>query len=373
MFKRINFCLFYLSLVLCVALPIRLSSCSAPDKPSPLESADISSSSVGSIIILNEGEATRDLILSNSESELAWRQKQTQFPVGGDWSTWLAQFTLSADEQPAAPSGLIRLPPQQTSYGRLLVSNVFHKPHSLALVFLLDYQPVSVQDETGTQPSYYVPEIPVGAERALEFLMPPIPRGLHHLSILLITDPESASTDVDYRQAQQRSFSEQRFDLWVGIDEIPDKVPTFQNIEQAVSSGGYRSLFEVVYPDDPEQQVETLKLEPGADRMLALRFNHELPTDNLEPYTGTLPLRIGIFWNDQLQRVVDYESDPRSVWRAALPIDVHAPLEPGSYQLQVVAFQIPWHAQFNADGEWIAFGKAAFSRRILVEVDTNKE
>lgn len=371
MSKRMTLCLIHLAFILCALVPCRLSSCGAPDNASPLE--PISVSEAGSIVVLNEGEATRSLILSNAESALAWRQKRTRFPVGGERSTWLAQFTLSADEEPAAPSGLIRLPPWQVSYGRLLVSNVFHKPHSLALVFLLDYQPLSVQGENGTLPGYHVPEMDVGGERAFEFLIPPIPRGLHHLSTLLITDPESTSADINYRQAQQRSFSEQRFDLWVGIEEIPRSIPTFQSFEQAASAGGYRSLFEVVYPDDPDRQVEALEFEPGVEHTLALRFKHELPTDNLEPYTGTLPIRIGIFWDDRLQEAFDYESDSASVWQATVPINVHAPFEPGSYQLQVIAFQIPWHAQFDAEGEWIAFGKAAFSRRILVEVGGSKE
>jgi hypothetical protein len=370
MFKRMNICLIYF-LLLCLTLSSYLTSCSTPDDVSSIKPIKVDNA--GSIVMLSEGEAVRDLILSNAESELAWRQKQARFPVGGEWSTWLAQFTLAADEQPATPSGLIILPPQQVSYGRLLVSNVFHKPHSLALVFLLDYQPLSVQSELDMLPAYYVSEMPVGAEHAFEFLIPPIPHGFHHLSILLITDPKSTSTDIDYRQAQQRSFSEQRFDLWVGINEIPDGTPSFPSIEQAVAAGGYRSTFEVVHPDDPDREIERLELEAGVDHVLALRFNQELPTVNLEPYTGTLPIRIGIFWNDHLQDALDYEFDPQLTEPIVFPINIHVPPEPATYQLQVVAFQIPWHAQFNAEEEWIAFGKAAFSRRMLVEVGRDKE
>jgi len=322
----------------------------------------------GTVVLVDEGPALRDLILSNSESQQAWQDKQTMFPVGGRWSTWLAQFTMSVDREPVSPKGLIRLPAHQASFGRLLVSNVFHTPHSLGLVFLLDYQPLLVQDASGEQAIYYIPEMPVGAEQAFEFLLPPMSEGLRHLSILLITDPDSTSTDSDYRWAQQHSFSEQRFDLWIDIEKVPKDTPAFQDLEEAISAGGFRSRFEVVQSHQPDQLIERLELEPDTDHQIALRFTNEEQAENTQPYTGTLPVRIGIFWDDRLRSVFDYEHDPTIPEPPLLSLIIHSPGEPGIHQLQVVAFQIPWHALFNAQGEWISFGKAAFSRRILVNV-----
>jgi hypothetical protein len=320
----------------------------------------------GTVVLVDEGPVLRDLVLSNSKSQQAWQDKQAMFPVGGRWSTWLAQFTMSVDKEPVPPKGLIRLPAHHTSFGRLLVSNVFHTPHSLGLVFLLDYQPLLVQDATGEQAIYYIPEIPVGAEQAFEFLLPPMSEGLRHLSILLITDPDSTSTDADYRWAQQQSFSEQRFDIWVGIEEIPKDTPVFQDLEEAISAGGFRSRFEVVQSHQPDQLIERLELDPNTEHQIALRFTNEEQAENTHPYTGTLPVRIGIVWDDHLRSVFDYEHDPTIPEPPLLSLIIQTPVEPGTHQLQVIAFQIPWHALFNAQGEWISFGKAAFSRRILV-------
>lgn len=200
----------------------------------------------GAITFLNVGEEVRERILSDPASALAWEQKQNMYPVGGHRSTWLNQFTLSNSEESTKPSGLYHLSAQQPVYGRLLISNIFHTPHSLGLIFLLDYQPLQIQTESGVQSAYYLPQMPVGAEAAVEFLFPPFPQGLHHLSIVLITDPESTSIDPEYRWNQQRSFSEQRFDLWVDLDAIPVDTPTFVNREQAIAAGAFRAQFEVI-------------------------------------------------------------------------------------------------------------------------------
>ncbi|HET90312.1 MAG TPA: hypothetical protein ENN99_06190 [Chloroflexi bacterium] len=365
MSNKVIFHLLCIMLVVCIMLPSctngRNSSQVSPYKPTEVSDA-------GTIVLLNKGSVVRDLILSNTESQQAWQDKQTVFPVGGRLSTWLAQFTMSVDREPVSPKGLIRLPAHRASLGRLLVSNVFHTPHSLGLVFLLDYQPLLVQDASGEQAAYYIPGMPVGAEQAFEFLLPPMSEGLHHLSILLITDPNSTSTDSDYRWDQQRSLSEQRFDLWVGINEIPKDTPAFQDVEQAISAGGFRSRFEVVQPHQPDQLIERLELDPNAEHRIALCFINEQQTENTQPYTSTLPVRIGIFWDDHLQSAFDYKLDPTIPEPFLLPLIIQTPTEPGTHQLQVIAFQIPWHAQFNAQGEWISFGKAAFSRRILVNV-----
>ena len=323
------------------------------------------------VALLNEGENVRERILSDPASALAWDQKQNMFPVGGRRSTWLMQFTLSNDENPSEPSGLYRLSSKQPSYGRLLVSNAFHKTHDLGLVFLFDYQPLQVQVESELQSAYYMPEIAVGAQRAVEFLLPPFPAGWHHLSVILITDPKSKSLDMDYRWAQQQSFSEQRFDLWIDIEAIPAGTPAFVSQEQAIAAGGFRSQFEIVELDSsPYKLIGELHFEVGTENEVGLLFAAEEQISNSPSYTGTLPLRIGVFWNDALHTAFDYELDPKLKLSEPflLPFTIETPSEPGQYQMQVVAFPIPWHPHFDADGEWIAFNHASFSRRIPVSV-----
>jgi len=324
----------------------------------------------GTIILLNEGEDVRERILSDPANALAWRQKQNAFPVGGRWGTWLGQFTLSNDEHVARSSGLYRLSSQQPAYGRLLISHVYNTPHSLALIFLLNYQPLQIQTESGLQAAYYLPEMPAGAELAVEFLFPPLPQGLHHLSMILITDPESESTDPEYRRNQQGSFSEQRLDLWVDIEAMPADAPAFDSLEQA-SSASFKLLFDLVESDSaPHKLIEELQLEAGTRNEVGLRFLAQEHISNLPPYTGTLPLRIGVFWNEALYTAFDYELDPKLKLAEPLllPITIETPSEPGQYQMQVIAFPIPWHPHFDADGEWIAFNLASFSRRIPVSV-----
>jgi hypothetical protein len=195
-------------------------------------------------------------------------------------------------------------------------------------------------------------------------------KGLHHLSVLLITDPESESTDPDYRWNQQKSFSEQRFDLWVDIEALPADAPTFANQEQAMAAGGFRSQFDIVELDASHQLIEALQYEAGTEKEVGLLFTAEAQNSSGPPYAGTLPLRIGVFWNDTLHTAFDYELDPKLKLSEPLllPFPIEAPAEPGSYQLHVVAFATPWHPHFNADGEWIAFNHASFSRRIPVSV-----
>jgi hypothetical protein len=323
------------------------------------------------VTVLSEGENVRERILGDQDSAFAWNQKQNMFPVGGQWGTWLTQFTLSNDYKPQKTGGLVRLSSQQPSYGRLLISNVFQTPHSLGLMFLLDYQPLYVRIDSDVRVAYYLPEMPVGAEQAIEFLFPPFPKGLHHLSIVLITDPESESTDPDYRWSQQQSFSEQRFDLWVDIEAIPANTPAFVNQEQAIAAGGFRSQFEIVEIDSsPYKLVEELQFEVGTNNKLGLLFAVEEQSSNSPPYTGTLPLRIGVFWNDTLHTAFDYELDPKLKLSEPflLPFTIETPTEPGAYQMQIIAFATPWHPHFNADGEWIVFNHASFSRRIPVDV-----
>jgi len=358
-----------MSVLLTMAISLACSLVSLPGDSSALE--PVSVKNAGTVIVLSEGDGVREDFLSNLESQLAWSQKLDMFPVNGRWSTWLAQFTLAPDEEPVAPHGFYRLSPQQPSYGRLLVSNIFYTPHSLRLVFFLDYQPLLVQTKSGLQETYYMPEMPVGAEQAVELRFPPLPKGLHHLSILLITDPESESVDLEYRGNQQRSCSEQRYDLWVGIEELPSDVPAFPNREQAVSGGGFRAVFDVVKSAPPPYAlIEELDLDPGTEHELGLLFAAEEQSSNSPPYTGTLPLRIGVFWNDRLYAASEYELDPRQKLSEPmlLPYSITAPTEPGHYQMQIVIWLFPWHALHSADGDWISFGKVSFSRRILVTV-----
>lgn len=333
-------------------------------KPVPIKNAS------ETVILLNQGESVRECILSDPASALAWSQKQNMFPVGGRWGTWIDQFTLSNHAEPAEPSGLYHLSSQQPSYGRLLISNVFYTPHSLGLIFLLDYQPLQIQTDFGVQVAYYLPEIPVGAEQAVEFLFPPFPPGLHHLSVIEITDPESESTDLDYRWNQQQSFSEQRFDLWVDIDAIPAGTPAFGSPEQMMAAG-FKLPFDMVELDSsPHKLIEALQLEGGTQHEVGLLFTAEAYISNMPPYTGTLPLRIGVFWNEALHTAFDYELDPKLKLSEPLllPFTIETPSEPGQYQMQVVVFPIPWHPHFNVNGEWIAFNHASFSRRIPVRV-----
>lgn len=359
--------------LLCTVLgcsAIQFSRAPTALEPVPVQPFD------GTIILLNEGEDVRERILSDPASALAWGQKQNAFPTGGRWGTWLGQFTLSNDEHAARPSGLYRLSSQQPAYGRLLISHVYNTPHSLALIFLLNYQPLQIQTESGLQAAYYLPEMPAGAELAVEFLFPPLPQGLHHLSMILITDPESESTDPEYRRNQQWSFSEQRIDLWVDIEAIPADTPAFASLEQA-RSATFKLLFDLVELDpsphkrsEELQLIEALQLEASAQNEVGLRFVAEAYSSNLPPYTGTLPLRIGVFWNEALYTAFDYELDPKLKLAEPLllPFTIETPSEPGQYQMHVIAFPIPWHPHFDADGEWIAFNLASFSRRIPVSV-----
>ncbi len=326
---------------------------------------------IGEIEPVDKGSAVHDLILSNAESQQAWQEKKELFPSGGRWSTWLSQFTMSASKDATPPTGLIRLPPDQVSFGRLLIANVLNKPHKLALIFLLDYQPLLVQDLFDSQPAYYTPEIAVDEEVAFEFLFPPMSQGFHQLSILMITDPDLEPEDPMYRQALKLLFTEQRYDLWVGIDEIPPDVPVLLSRDQAIEAGGFLHSLDVLNPKRLDERPARLQLFSDTQTQLELCFwGNEEPDSRAQSRVDTQPVAIGVFWDDRLTGWVEYELDPLRRFR--LPVVIKTPTTEGVHHLQVVVFQTPWYAQYDAEDERIAFGKATSSNRILVEVTADQ-
>ena len=189
------------------------------------------------------------------------------------------------------------------------------------------------------------------------------------MAILLITDPESLSTDSEYRMMQQHSFSEQRFDLWADAALGASGVPVFETAELGQAAASRFADIELAASPLAQENalLDSLTLEPGQEHCLYLHLFNKKSEVNA-PYAGPVPLRIALFWDDRLGQVLDYDLLADAPDNVVLPLLAQAPTQAGSHQFEVVVFSFPRWSQFNSVGQRTGFPFAAYSRRVLVEV-----
>ena len=321
-------------------------------------------------IAVEDLEVIKQATTGVPEAEEQWLQKTTFFAPESNWGTWLTMLEIQPRlEMEMYAESPIPLPSETELQGFLLIRNAWKKPHTLRIIFLIDFQQVHVLQ--GASPSYYYdfPLVEPQEDRGVKFSLPTLSEGFHQLSILTITDAGDDSTDNDYRFLQQKSFSEQRYDLWIGNTLRPSDAPFFDYPELGmVASNRFANIQVIRSPNDKASQpLETLSLQAEQKTCLNLRFFNAPPEADT---TGVdaMPLHIAVFWDDELSEIVDYDFPPDAPENLTLPIKVKAPSEAGSYQLGIVVFTFPGYSQFKSIGERTGFPMGAFSRRILVEV-----
>jgi len=327
--------------------------------------------SATTLTVLNEDlETVQSLVLKTPEAQEEWRQKNALVSPESDWGGWVTMLrTTPGLEMDPSVENPIRLPTDTEANAFLLVRNAWKKPHSLRIVFLIDFQQASVTKSEQRTLFYDFPIMEPQEDRTIEFTLPALSRGFHQLSTLFVTDPDNVSTDTEYRYLQQHSFSEQRYDLWVDTEARPKEVMTFESAELGRAAGSRMGGVEfVVSPDDKENKpLTSLTLKPGEEHCLNLRLYNAKSEVNA-PYTGPVPLRIAVFWNDKMEQVLDYDLLADAPDNLTLQLKIQAPSEAGSYQLSAVVFTFPGYSQFEAVGERTGYPGGAFSRRSLVEV-----
>ncbi len=359
---------------LVVLIPLLiLTQCMRPNQSecTNLDDVDSAQQDIGALRIVNEdSEAIRKIILQSPEVQEAWQQKTTFVSPESDWGGWVT--ILKADSNSNIDPSIenpIRLSTGSDVHAFFLVRNAWKKPHDLRIIFLLNLHQVPIIRSDGIHDFYDLSTLEPQEDRAFEFILPALSGGFHQLSILLVTDPDSLSTDGTYRLLQQKSFFEARYDLWVGTGTLPEEVVTFESAELGQAAGSRMGGVElVVSPDDKENKpLTSLALKPGEEHCLNLRLYNAKSEVNA-PYTGPVPLRIAVFWNDKMEQVLDYDLLADAPDNLTLQLKVQTPSEAGSYQLSVVVFTFPGYSQFEAVGERTGYPWGAFSRRSLVEV-----
>src|SRR3972149_5433528 len=162
-------------------------------------------------VVNQDTEVVKDAALQPPGAQELWQQKTAFLAPENGWTGWATQLTVA----PKAETGgylenPILVPAQEQIRGFFLVRNGWNRPHTLRVIFLLDFQQVPVLVENKVTHFYDLPLMEPQEDKAFEFMLPGLSQGFHKLSILLIADPENYSLDIEYRFFQQKSFSELR-------------------------------------------------------------------------------------------------------------------------------------------------------------------
>jgi len=317
-------------------------------------------------------ESIEAVALQTAEDQEEWHQKTAFVPPESDLGGWVTIIKVDPNLNTgllAKKKNPILLPAQAETKIFLMVRNAWKKPHTLRVIFLLDFQQVPIHGPHGVTDYYDFPVMASQEDQALALTLTALPPGFHQLSILWIADPENTSSDSVYRLLQQKSFQEERFDLWVGINAPPTATLVFEDAKIGQdASNRFGGIEFVASPTDKTNEpLTSLVLKPSDEHCLNLRlFNAKPGTDAL--YTDSVPLFIAVFWNDKLEQIVNYDLSASSPENLTLRLRVQAPSEAGSYQLSAAVFTFSGYSQFDGTGTRVGYPIGTFTRRILVAV-----
>lgn len=321
-------------------------------------------------VINQDTEVVKDAALQTLGAQEQWQQKTAFLAPESEWAGWATQLTVF----PKAVTGgylenPILVPAQELIRGFFLVRNGWNMPHPLRVIFLLDFQQVPVLVGNKLTHFYDLPMMEPQEDKAFEFMLPGLSQGFHQLSILLIADPEDYSIDIEYRFFQQKSFSELRYDLWVGLDSPPQDTLRFESPEIGQSADSRMGNVELVLSaEDPKNNpLLSFSVSPGKQYCVNLRFFNRTPPMDA-PYSGPVYLRIAVFWKDKLAQVLDYHLLPDAPENLTLQLAVEPPLEAGNYQFNIVVFTYPGYSQFADLRERTGYPVGEFTRRVVVDV-----
>ena len=321
-------------------------------------------------ILSEDTETIRQTILGKPALAEYWQTQLTTFPPESDWRGWFSVFMIDpADDFNTEPLTVnpIRVLTSEDVHGYLMIESRFAKSHTIRVVFLFDFQPVPVTKEGESKFYQALLDVAPQEDHAFEFKFSNLPEGFHQFSILLIADPEDTRLDKDYRISQQGSFWEQRYDLWIDLDRIPDNVLTLPSKEEGIGAAGAFHHVEIITPLETQsnEPLEIIESSPGQTHCINLRVFNASP-EELVPYSDLVPITIGIFWDDVLFQKVEYQLGDQSP--TDIQINVQAPDEIGMHQLGIAVMPFAGYSQFDADLTRVVFPYSPFSRRVLVNV-----
>lgn len=322
-------------------------------------------------IVGTEVATVKEVVLGSPLAQSYWAE-QTNHYASGQWSSWATWLDVRPKEpvprELAIPILLTNGP--QPHRGYLFIHSFWKQPHPARVSFLLDYQQARIQVPGGAPTYFYdLPSIAPQAEVGLEFMLPPLSPGFHQLSVLLIMDPLTTTTDLPYRVAQRGALAAYDYDVWVDTPPFQPEVPRFD--DQAVGLAAAARTNVVMVMENPRAQVKqpvlSLNVPPNATTCVNLDLLSEWNEELHGAYTGTVPMRLGVFWNDQLTEVLDYGLPPKTS-NDYLPLNLRTPAEPGTYQLGLMVFRFPGYSRLKGFGQSTLFAQSVFSQRIVVNV-----
>lgn len=310
----------------------------------------------------------REVILADGTQQTALDQQLGMFSSDSHGWAQLVQFPGRDDAYQEFVNPLVFTEQQNLDGIRILVRNEYAASHAVRLVPLWDYLPVQVVEETGQSSSYVdLPALAPHEEAAIElqFRMVVNP-GFHQFSFLLIADPESTSTDADYRFVQRSSIHEYRYDVWVGHPPDPSSALHWTNLDEGFIAGTRFVLADVVDPDTQEL-ITSLEVKAGERICLSIRVNNPDPAE-ADAITD-IPVWVGVAWNDSWasaqESVLPGSAPPNHIFDTS----VRAPTQPGAYQLMGIVISSPHMSQFTAPGERVGIAGSAATVRVMVIVN----
>jgi hypothetical protein len=312
-------------------------------------------------------------------AELQQQVNSQSSDKGSAWGSWLLEAYV--EPNPAFDVGKyvsnpVRIQSEKESNGLLLLYNFWQLPHTARLIFLLDYQQSELGISEKTHDFIELPQMAPGEAFTVGFKLPPLPEGFHQLSVITVADPVSQSTDVLYRVDQRSSFFEYRQDIWVGIDTLPNSINGFEDASIGFPASNRHGGIELIAMPETivNEPLSELTLNPGEKQCIPLRFFNcgkecRARPDVKQPYSGPFPVKLIAFWNDVMSGVYEFDLPADAPDNLTFNLEIEAPKEPGDYQLMVTAFPLPGYSQFQNDAERTMGPLAAFSRRVLVNVE----
>lgn len=341
----------------------------------PLPCMDLSSAQPSAAtfeIVGTDVTKVKEMVLDKPALQKEWQQRLDFNHPDSEWSTWMTSLKIS----PQGPMPDDRTKPivltngAELHHGYFLIHSAWKQPHPARVSFLLDYQQVRIS-VPGAAPAYFydLPVIEPQAEYGLEFTLPPLSPGFHMLSVLLIMDPLTTTTNMPYRTAQRGALAAYDYDLWVDTPPFQPEVPHFDNHEVGLAASARTNVVLVMEnPRAPQKwPVLSLSVQPNATTCVNLNLLSEWNEAAHGAYTGTVPMRVGVFWNDQLTEVLDYGLATKTSYDY-LPLNLRTPAEPGTYQLGLVVFRFPGYSRFKDFSQRTLFAQSVFSQRIVVNV-----
>lgn len=328
-------------------------------------------------VISTSLDTIRDKILSTSEAQSVWEQKTDFVSPTSDWGGWVSELKIEPNlgfDSKNYVTNPIKLPYQDEHHLLFLVRNSWKSTHDLRVIFLLNFRQVPIRTLDKVLTYLDFPAMHPQEDRAVELLLNGIPQGFHQISFILIADPNNVSNDRSYRLLQQKSFREERYDLWVGPAGIPPSNITIENASIGQSAASRIGSLELVETkrNDIDNPLISLEAVPNEELHLAIKlFNCGVECRKLSEanklYDGPVPMLVLIFWDDNLQEASEYNLLANAPDNLMLNLNVGAPSTRGIHTLNIVAVTFPGNSQFSMTQlERIIYPQGIFSQRVVI-------